>query len=918
MGEVAHIVTDDLRFSIDETDELFREQYRQPLEEEVLREVDSRTRGWAASLQLFHGSMRGKSSTAVRALARSLSGEASPIYDFLAEEVLGNLPEAIDEMLVRCSLLRPIVAGRVVALFGGDATPPTTEEAAAWIEDADRLGLLSRVSQSTESRQLHPLLRDFLERRLKQRHSLSAIAGMHLRVASAVMTTDPLAATHHFLEGGQEADAMRCLGASVMVTMGSGQWGVASRLIERLQGVPADPAVAAIQARRLIEDGELANAAGLLASVDESGSTPDVRAVFRYAKLSLGWRTGDRDLMFATLERIRDDADTPTIFRDIAQVFIDASPMSAAPVPYPMLARRMERMSQSQHEAGYHYYAAISLHNASIASAAAGQQRDAIRLCNGALDLYERLSGPASERFSTHAVLASRWFELGDERIAEQHVAMGLASGDEHGDVPAEFAYLYAVVGKTSRAVQLLGSADRLKEHGLSDLQGTTTATMARAILLLGSDPNGALALLSDLPRERPLDVGDTLGLVALESLCMLSANRREEAANHALSALAEASALGARSAEVRLRLIVAIAGQSPEEMRRAISAAHEIGHLALLEAADALVRELHLLGRPPLALLDSMTRWPERWLPLLRRALEFGASPHGRAAAAILEEVGEFEDVARLRAYEKTYGRRIKGKATAGRSLVKRVGPRLHIQDLGRVLLRIGDREIDLISSRRKPASLLMYLVTRPKLTAHRDEVLDSLWPDADPTSASNSLNQSLFYIRRAIDPWYEDDMSVDYIRLEGELVWLDSDLTRVGSTSFLEQTLATKAMGAEAVSMLLRSYAGKFAPEFEYEEWAMAWRTRLHAAFLELSTTAINEAMQNGNHGLALDLASYVLSVDPAATDLERRIVQIYWRMGARLSALAHYDRLVFQDRADGVDPPTLRELVGHDGPE
>ena len=29
---------------------------------------------------------------------------------------------------------------------------------------------------------------------------------------------------------------------------------------------------------------------------------------------------------------------------------------------------------------------------------------------------------------------------------------------------------------------------------------------------------------------------------------------------------------------------------------------------------------------------------------------------------------------------------------------------------------------------------------------------------------------------------------------------------------------------------------YAGRFAPEFEYEEWAIGWRDRLHALYLHL----------------------------------------------------------------------------------
>lgn len=297
MGEVVEVTTDELRFTGDETERLFAQSYGLPLDADVLRDVEKRTQGWAASLQLFHGSVRGKPSSAVRALAKSLSGASNPIYDFLAQEVLNNLPNDLEDFLVRVALLDRIVAAHVVALFAERrGLAPSLDQAHRWIDECDRLGLLSRASQQTEARHLHPLLRDFLVRTLIQRHPPDSIRRMHLGLARAVAGSEPLLASRHFIEAGDKVEAMRCLGRSVMLTMGSGQWGVASSLIDRLGGVPADPPVAALRARRLIEEGDLPGAAALLADVDITDAPPDVRAVFRHAKLSLGWRTGDRDL----------------------------------------------------------------------------------------------------------------------------------------------------------------------------------------------------------------------------------------------------------------------------------------------------------------------------------------------------------------------------------------------------------------------------------------------------------------------------------------------------------------------------------------------------------------------------------------------------------------------------------------------
>lgn len=914
MGELVEIRTEDLTFSRVETERLFADAYGVPLEPDVLRFVDSRTRGWAASLQLFHGSIRGRPSSAVRALAKSMSGAASPIYDFLAQEVLNNLPNDLEEFLIRAALLDQVVPSHVIAMFGEGTDVPTVGTTRSWIDDADRLGLLTRSSESSESRQLHPLLRDFLVRTLNQRHSTSNIRKMHLGVAQALTESDPLSACGHFLEAGEQIQAMHCLGRSVMLTMGSGQWGTASDLIDRLDGVRADAAVAAIQARRLIEEGDLVGAGLLLGGITLSDAPADVRAVFRYSKLSLGWRTGDREFLFATLDEIRSDAGTPSVLRDIAQVFVDASPLSLVSVSYPSLVRRLEGMARTQLDSGHGYYAAISLHNAAIVELVVGHPGEAIQIGERALQAFDNLSFPASERFSTHAVLATCWLEMGHSDRAEEHIELGLSTGGEHADVHAQYAYLCALTGDRERAERMLLSADALLRQGLSDLQAVATTALARAFLSLASDPRGALDLMARQPRERPLDMGDTFAYDILVALGHVLSAHLSVASEMARNGLEKARLQSARSAEVRFALIWAIADDNSESLRIAVADAKSVGELPLLEAADAIGQSLHLLTVIPSELNESIRRWPSRWLPVLRRQLARGNVPAARVAALLLEEHGQAEDIVRLRAYAKTYSRIGRVSNQLGRVLAKRVGDKLEVLDLGRVRLRIGTRGVDLSAARRKPASLLMYLITRPSLTATREQVLDELWPDNDPGSAANSLNQSLYFLRRDIDPWYEDDMSVEYVPFEGDLIWLDPDLVKVTSVEFVGTIRRTNPTAVDPAGALqiLDQYGGQFAPEFEYEEWAIAWRSRVHAACLEFASNVVATLMREGDIAGARDVAVRTFELDPEARDIERTLIGLYWTLGARSAASAQYQHLASQERADGMDPPALETLI------
>ncbi|HUG46818.1 MAG TPA: hypothetical protein VMP67_00215, partial [Candidatus Limnocylindria bacterium] len=385
MGEVAEIGTDALRFSRDEIERLFAEGYGRPLAPDVLHEIDARTRGWAATLQLVNSSIRGKSESAVRTLAHSISGGEGRLYDFLAQEVLSQLPNGLREFVLRSALLQGIQPEYVTVLFD-EGHEPSHEIAQGWIEEVDGLGILSRTSERSAVRQFHPLFREFLLRRLAKRFTTAELRHMHGRVARVAATRDPLLACHHYIEAGEMTEAMHSLGTSAMLTMGSGRWGTASELIGRLQDVPADPVVAAIQARRLLEDGDVAAAAEILSGMDVSLEPPAVRAVFRHTQLSLGWRSRDSEAVFATLREIEEDEETPPLLRDIAQVFVDASPLSPTPVTFPALSQRLQRMASRQAESGHTYHAAISLHNAAIAELNAARYREAIRVATLALE----------------------------------------------------------------------------------------------------------------------------------------------------------------------------------------------------------------------------------------------------------------------------------------------------------------------------------------------------------------------------------------------------------------------------------------------------------------------------------------------------------------------------------------------------
>jgi DNA-binding SARP family transcriptional activator len=263
--------------------------------------------------------------------------------------------------------------------------------------------------------------------------------------------------------------------------------------------------------------------------------------------------------------------------------------------------------------------------------------------------------------------------------------------------------------------------------------------------------------------------------------------------------------------------------------------------------------------------------------------------------------------------AFAKTYGKSSRQVAALGQALARRTTPPLIVHDLGQVALKVGDRRWSLSSMRRKAAALLMYLVSRPNFTAGREQILEQLWPDSDPTSASNNLNQSLFYLRRDIDPWYEDGLSVEYVGLRADVVSIDAALLQVASVDFVASARAAMSHPPTASTIrLIESYRGQFSPEFEYEEWAMAWRTRVHAHYLQVGNWTVDQLTAAGDFAAASDVAVSVLGIDPDAHELEQKLIALYWKQGHKSAAETQFEHLAAREREDGLAVSRFRDLI------
>ena len=240
--------------------------------------------------------------------------------------------------------------------------------------------------------------------------------------------------------------------------------------------------------------------------------------------------------------------------------------------------------------------------------------------------------------------------------------------------------------------------------------------------------------------------------------------------------------------------------------------------------------------------------------------------------------------------------------RTALGRSLARRLAPHVHFNDMGHVSIRIGDRLVDGSEVRRKVLSLVCFLLTKPGFAATRDQVLEALWPELEPAVAVNSLNQTVYFLRRVFEEPYREDESANYLHHDGEVVRLDPALATSQSAicrDLVERARAT--LDQDLTEELSSSYLGRFAIDFEYEDWASPYRETLHAAYLDVVEQAMRADSSAGRFGHAEGLARRALEVDPEANSIEHALLLLYRITGSHAAAAEQQSHYAADDEGE-----------------
>jgi DNA-binding SARP family transcriptional activator len=328
---------------------------------------------------------------------------------------------------------------------------------------------------------------------------------------------------------------------------------------------------------------------------------------------------------------------------------------------------------------------------------------------------------------------------------------------------------------------------------------------------------------------------------------------------------------------------------------------------------AEPIAEALHALDAEATTVVTSqIMQRPERWRSAIRSLVVDPDSRSRVQASRILDTIGEPADIPLLRSIARGTKRGSLDPGL-GKGLARRLAKRVHVEDLGRVVVKIGPTEVAGSSVRRKVLALLCLLLSKPGFAATRDEVIDALWPEMDPSSGINSLNQTVYFLRRVFEPDYNEDLSPGFVHHESEILWIDRELVSAQSQRCAELVAqAHETSSPEPVDLLSESYKGKFALDFMYEDWGTEYRDALHLAYLQIIESAVSADMESGRYLRGISLARHALVVEPKLESLERSLLRLFKLTGAHAAAAEQYQHYATMLRDDaGIKAPPLESL-------
>ncbi len=902
-SSLAIVTRDELLFTDEETQQLFRQVFDLELRPEQLAEYRERTEGWITALQLVRQVAQRSAlahdpvgSSAAQDLTEILRQSERDIFDYFAEEVFADETGETQKFLLGVSLLERVEPRACRELF------PEVNAVTLLQTLARRNVFVTLASDGRgEEYRLHPLFRDFLRRRVADEKGRAELAAEHGRLADYFLRDKYWERALHHLIAAEDYGR-----AALLIAERGGDWietGGFASLVAFIEKLPAEileehPRVLLHQAEvtRLYDD--QANASALLrraaALLHESGDT-ESEAEALHSLAAISRRRGEVSDALETVAR----AEAITGARSAVRVRCANTRglCLSAEGRWKEAEREFRAALSLAEEIGDEPLARIIAHNLGTPAGMRGDFVEAMRWLRRLIRDDQAL--PVPQETNAHLNIARCHFYRGEFDACEQHLERAMQGCQTfnlislRGEVYEAYGNLYRERGDATHAAEHYERAARAYDvAGIKLARRELHEERALLALQLG-DAAAARATMDRLIAERE-DSNDEVGArtaALTRGRILLTQGEHEAARNDLQPALAYFREYNlyyyetqARAALAACALASGHAGEAGEHLRRALDLAARYDYDYWLE------REVSNNSA-----LFIKTGVAELLPPDIREKLTVGtaatAAPPAQGATQPAPAPGTVS------------------------VLVSAHAPvDLTINLLGAVeVYRDPARPFAADAWKTKRSrDLLCFVASRRHRRTSKDAILDAFWPDAELSTAEKNFYPTMSLVRKALNSNQPVRQNFLVYR-DGEYL-LDPAFTyRIDLEEFdqlvAQGEAALRSRNQEAVTDAFERAVALYRGEFmqgSYDDWAEEQRSYYREQYVRLLETLAKAALKAEDWSRSLHYAQRILRDDPFREDVHAMLMRAHAALGNRVAVREQYEELRRLLREElGVEP-------------
>jgi DNA-binding SARP family transcriptional activator len=240
-----------------------------------------------------------------------------------------------------------------------------------------------------------------------------------------------------------------------------------------------------------------------------------------------------------------------------------------------------------------------------------------------------------------------------------------------------------------------------------------------------------------------------------------------------------------------------------------------------------------------------------------------------------------------------------------------------LRILGLGQFRVWQGQHPIsDQTWSRRKSGSLFRYLLLQTNRSASREQLMETLWPEINPSNGLDILYQATSTLRRILEPELPDKFPSRYLIIEGERINLVLPPGSYTDFDHFEHSLpaAIRNRKVEDLQTLLALHEGELFPMDRYSDWILDRRNQLENLYLQGLHALGMLYLINQDYYQELEISRKILKLDPWNEDAVLMGMQAYLGLKNAPRALIFYEEFKSSlGKELGINPRAdLRELA------